>query len=79
MRPIAAENRATNNAKLGSYKRGPLIKPDAKQERQLSTRSLGLGPASAEFVLHFGAKLAASRSDSLWSTQTISCPTLGMK
>src|SRR5438067_7864584 len=57
----------------------PLIKPDAKQERQLPTRSLGRGPANAGFVLPFGAMLAASRSDSLLSTQTISCPTLGMK
>jgi hypothetical protein len=64
MRSIAGECHATNNAKLGFLiKGGPLIKHDTKQKLQLPTRSLGLGPANAGFVLLFGAMPAASRSD----------------
>jgi hypothetical protein len=63
MRPIAGECRATNNAKLGFLIKGTLDQASCKAKLQLPTRSLGLGPANAGFVLPFGAMPGASRSD----------------
>jgi hypothetical protein len=72
MRSMARECRATNNARLGFLIKGePLIKPDAKQDSSYQDDLWGRGPANAGFVLPFGAMPAASRSDSLLSTQTI--------